>query len=73
MDQFKYKTYIYKPTGFYGGIVDEEAFQAELNRFGSEGWELVSAVSSNQNYGSTRGIVCIFKQKIEANHREIKN
>ena len=65
MDQFRYKTYIYNPTGFTGGHVDEREFEDELNRLGSDGWELVSAVSSNAGNGYTREIVCILKKKIE--------
>lgn len=64
MEQFEYKTLFTDAKGFLGGKVDTLEFQNDLNRLGSEGWELVSSLSSNQSYGSTRWIVSIFKRKV---------
>lgn len=63
MEKFEYCTYIYDTKGFWGGSVDASQFQNELNRLGNEGWELVSSNSTNQSYGSSKSIVCIFKRK----------
>ena len=64
MERFEYYTYIYDTEGFCGGKVRVEDFQTELNRLGNDGWELVSAVSTNQGNGYTRSIVCILKRRI---------
>ncbi|WP_283609660.1 DUF4177 domain-containing protein [Faecalispora anaeroviscerum] len=64
MDRFEYKTLFTDAKGFLGGKVDENEFQRKLNEFGAQGWELVSSVSANQSYGSTRWIISTFKRKI---------
>ncbi len=45
-----------------GGILDTTAFDAELNRLGSDGWELVAAFDTNQSYGASREAIAIFKR-----------
>lgn len=63
MEQYEYYTFIYDTKGFWGGSVDVSQFQNKLNDLGNDGWELVSSVSTNQSYGSSKSIVCIFKRK----------
>lgn len=65
MQKYEYFTYSFDPSGFWGGSVDTNTFQNELNRLGNEGWELVSSVSTSKVYGSSKSIVCIFKRKKE--------
>lgn len=65
MDKYEYKTLFTDAKGALGGKVDRNAFQMELNELGSQGWELVSTVSSAQNYGSTRWLISIFKRKLQ--------
>lgn len=64
MEQFEYKTLFTDAKGVFGGMVDENTFQMELNYLGSQGWELVSTVAAAQSYGSTKSIISIFKRKI---------
>jgi hypothetical protein len=48
--------------GGWGGLkFDEYAFDAALNRFDSEGWELLSSFTINVD-GTTNQIVAIFKR-----------
>lgn len=63
MERYEYKTLMYDTKGFWGGLVDENQFQNELNTLGYDGWELVSSISTTQSYGSSKSIVCIFKRK----------
>ena len=63
MERFEYRVVTYSPSGLVGGKVDEYAFQDRLNALGSNGWELVSSVSSNMYEGTTRSIIVIFKRK----------
>ena len=63
MEQFEYKVVVYDTTGFWGGNVEQDQLEDQFNRFGSQGWEMVSCTSTNQSYGSTKSVVCIFKRK----------
>lgn len=63
MDKFEYKAVIYDTKGFWGGNVNESQLENQLNSLGNEGWEMVSCTSTNQSYGSSKSIVCIFKRK----------
>lgn len=63
MEKYEYKTFIYDTKGFWGGTVDQNEFQKELNAFGDDGWELVNSISTTQSYGSSKSIVCILKRR----------
>ena len=63
MEKFEYKVVTYDPKGFFGGNVEENQIEDQLNMLGNDGWEMVSCTSSNQSYGSTKSLVCIFKRK----------
>lgn len=63
MENFEYKVVVYDTKGFWGGSVESNQLEKQLNLFGSYGWELVSCTSTNQSYGSSKSIVCIFKRK----------
>ena len=63
MEKFEYKVLTYDPNGFWGGNVKIDQIEDQLNQLGNEGWELVSCTSSNQSYGTTKSLVCIFKRR----------
>lgn len=63
MEKYEYYTFIYDTKGIWGGVVELNHFQNELNRLGEEGWELVSGISTTQGSGSSKSIVCILKRK----------
>ena len=63
MEKFEYKVVTYDTKGFFGGQIEISQLEDELNLLGNDGWEMISCTSSNQSYGSTRSIVCIFKRK----------
>lgn len=63
MDKFEYKVVTYDPHGFFGGNVEEYQIENQLNQLGNDGWEMVGCTSSNQSYGATKSIVCIFKRR----------
>ncbi|MCR4669092.1 MAG: DUF4177 domain-containing protein [Clostridia bacterium] len=65
MKTFEYKVVTYDPHGFFGGSVEVGQIENQLNLLGGEGWEMVSCTSSNQSYGSTRSLVCIFKRRTD--------
>ena len=64
MDQFEYKVVVYDTKGFFGGNVESGQLEKQLDTLGRDGWELVSCTSTNQSYGSSKSIVCIFKRKM---------
>ena len=63
MEKFEYRVVTYDPNGFFGGNVQVSQIENQLNLLGNDGWEMVSCTSSNQSYGSTKSLVCIFKRK----------
>ena len=63
MNRYEYKVVAYDTKGFFGGKIDSGELESRLNRLGDEGWEMVSCTSSNQSYGSSKSIVCIFKRQ----------
>ena len=59
---WEYKTELFPMGGGWAGLkFDEYAFDAALNRFDSEGWELLSSFTINVD-GTTNQIVAIFKR-----------
>ena len=62
MEKYEYKVMAYDPHGFFGGNVEVSQIEKQLNQLGDDGWEMVSCTSSNQSYGATKSIVCIFKR-----------
>ena len=63
MEKFEYKVVTYDTGGFAGGKVDALRMEEQLNLIGNDGWEMVSCTSTNQSYGASKSIVCIFKRK----------
>lgn len=62
MQKWEYKTIKVKTTGLTGGILDTTNFDGVLNQAGIDGWELVSVLSTNMAYGSSREVVAVFKR-----------
>lgn len=63
MEKFEYKVDVYDTKGFFGGRVEANQLVNQLNLIGNDGWEMVSCTSTNESYGSSKSIVCIFKRK----------
>ena len=63
MEKFEYKVAVYETKGLLGGTVKNDQLESQLNLLGGDGWELVGCTSTNQTYGSSKSIVCIFKRK----------
>ena len=61
--RFEYKTIKLATSGFLGGKFDASDLDAELNRLGDQGWELVSSFDTNSVHGQTRDIVAILKRR----------
>lgn len=64
MEQWEYKTLKYRTGGFLGGNVKQENFEEELNRYGMDGWELVSCFDTSISSGQSRDIIVVFKRKV---------
>lgn len=64
MERWEYSTIKMQTKGFLGGILETQDFDAELNKMGSLGWELVSCFDTNQSEGATRDVVAVFKRKM---------
>ena len=65
MEKFEYKVVVYDTKGFFGGSVEANKLESQLDLLGHDGWEMISCASTNQSYGSSKSIVCIFKRRKE--------
>lgn len=63
---WEYKTIKVRPTGFWGGTVDEAQVDAVINGLGRDGWELATTFATHEGYGRTRDVVLIFKRPRQA-------
>ncbi len=63
MEKFEYKVVTFDTTGFFGGNVETRQVETQLNLLGNDGWEMISSTSTNQSYGASKSIVCIFKRR----------
>ena len=63
MKRYEYKTQVIDAKGLWGGKIDVDEFNSALNELGRDGWELVGTTASNEAYGRTAGIICVFKRE----------
>jgi hypothetical protein len=63
--QWEYKTLkIATESGFFTGTdFDSEQLQAELNRHGAEGWEVVSIFDIDKLKGGSKFVVVVMKRQ----------
>jgi hypothetical protein len=69
-DKIRYKNSHYLPMeswthgsiGIFIFSVETNQLENQLNLLGYDGWEMVSCTSTNQSYGSSKSIVCVFKR-----------
>ncbi len=63
MTCFDYATVAFTTTTFWSnGVLDHQAFNATLNRYGAEGWDLVNVFDVNREGGVSREVVAVFKR-----------
>ena len=64
--KFEYKLIHYKAEGWVsGGKVDVDKMADEYNTQGQDGWELVSVMDTNKNYGQSDLVIAFFKRAID--------
>lgn len=63
MERWEYTSIKVETKGFMGGILDIEDFNYELNRFGEQGWELVSCLTTSSRNSATKEVVAVFKRR----------
>jgi hypothetical protein len=61
-DRWQYQTARLEVGGIMKPKVDLDALRQELDRYGAQGWELVSALPLGESHGKTGGILCVFKK-----------
>jgi hypothetical protein len=63
MARWEYKTVKFAAEGwFLGGKVDDKSLEDALNRLASQGWSLITIITSSQGHGQTRDIVAVLKR-----------
>lgn len=63
MDKWEYLSMKVNTEGSYGGVLDTESFDSKLNKYGEQGWELVSCITTNAAYGKSREVIAVFKRR----------
>lgn len=63
MKKYEYKIFKTKPEGVWKTKVESDKLEAEINKMGSEGWELVSVMDTNMGHGHTNEIILFFKRE----------
>lgn len=65
---WEYQTLVFDFTGeafiSQGGLFNAEKFNYELNRWGWDGWELVSVFDTNRVQGGTKYVVAVVKRQL---------
>ena len=62
MKRYEYQLKKYDGKGLLGGKFDLAEVEAEFNKMGNEGWDLISIMDTSQELGSTRWIIATFKR-----------
>jgi hypothetical protein len=62
MQTWEYKTIKVETTGMFGGILDENEFEGQLDQLAEQGWELVASFDTSQTYGTPREAVAVLKR-----------
>ena len=57
MQTWEYKTIKVETKGVFGGILDENEFEEQLNQLAEHGWELVASFDTSQTYDAPREAV----------------
>ena len=63
MKKYEYKVVKTQESGFWNPKLDIDTMENELNKLGSEGWELISVADTNYYEGATKEIVLFFKRE----------
>jgi hypothetical protein len=62
MQTWEYKTIKVETKGVFGGILDENEFEEQLDQLAEQGWELVVSLDTNQMYGTPCEAVAVLKR-----------
>jgi len=61
--KWEYKVLKFPTHGFSGGKIKEDEINLQINKYGNDGWELVTTLGSNEGMGTTRDVVLFFKRQ----------
>lgn len=64
MNCWEYVTIEFDTKGFWGGILNTTDFNATLNEYGRNGWELVNCFDTNQSQGASKKVIAVFKRSL---------
>ena len=59
---WEYKIFKLGVGGFFGGAMDHEDLETQLNHWGAQGWELVTIFDTNSGQGASRSVIVTLKR-----------
>lgn len=62
MEKFEYYTWCFETDGFFG--IDQKKLNQQLNKLGSQGWELVTGTPTLRGNGVTYTVIYVFKRRL---------
>lgn len=62
--RWEYMTYRYRTYGIFGGKIDPSEITEALNRYGRQGWELVSTLDPKLVRGGSREFIMFLKRQL---------
>ena len=66
MRNWEYEVLSFEAKGlFQGSELDIQKYGETINRFGSEGWEVISVMDTNYSGGETHQVIVTFKRPID--------
>ena len=65
MIKWEYKRIKLAVSSWAGLKIDEEELDSLMNDLGSQGWELVVGLDTNDSDGQTRDVVMVFKRQTQ--------
>lgn len=63
MKNWEYKVIEFDPKGVFGGLLELDEVEKTLNELGSQGWEVISTITTNEGAGRTKKVIYTLKRE----------
>lgn len=66
MKRYEYRTVLVSGKSAFGRSLETSKFDRELNKLGSEGWELVESKAALPGWGADMGVLFVLKRCVSS-------